>query len=71
MNHISPVTRTSLAASKSDNWGAVGTGHNVSAKPFGSQVNLLLNDWFCDFYNKCRTKYLKYFVANLQTFEHE
>ncbi|XP_018325653.1 PDZ and LIM domain protein Zasp, partial [Agrilus planipennis] len=34
-SNVAPVTKTSLAAPKSDNWGSVGTGHNVSAKPFG------------------------------------
>nr|CAI5847514.1 unnamed protein product [Callosobruchus analis] len=42
-NNISPVTRTSLAAPKGDNFGAVGTGHNLSAKPFAPQVNGSLN----------------------------
>ncbi|KAK5646131.1 hypothetical protein RI129_004595 [Pyrocoelia pectoralis] len=33
-NNISPVTHTSLAASKQDSIGSIGTGHNVSAKPY-------------------------------------
>lgn len=33
-----PVTKTSLAAPKQENIGAIGTGHNVSAKPFAPQV---------------------------------
>ncbi|KAK9888914.1 hypothetical protein WA026_001135 [Henosepilachna vigintioctopunctata] len=40
INNISPVTRTSLSAKPSENIGAIGTGHNVSAKPF---VNGSLN----------------------------
>ncbi|XP_045470813.1 PDZ and LIM domain protein Zasp-like isoform X2 [Harmonia axyridis] len=36
INNISPVTRTSLAAKPSENIGAIGTGHNVSAKPFAN-----------------------------------
>lgn len=37
VNSVAPVTKTSLAASKQDNSSAIGTGHNVSAKPFASQ----------------------------------
>ncbi|XP_044752672.1 PDZ and LIM domain protein Zasp isoform X8 [Coccinella septempunctata] len=36
INNISPVTRTSLAAKPSENIGAIGTGHNLSAKPFAN-----------------------------------
>lgn len=42
VNNISPVTKTSLAAQKGENIGAIGTGHNVSAKPF-HQVNGAVN----------------------------
>ncbi|KAJ8981719.1 hypothetical protein NQ317_003784 [Molorchus minor] len=42
-NNISPVTRTSLAANKSENIGAIGTGHNLAAKPFTPQVNGAVN----------------------------
>lgn len=38
INNISPVTRTSLSAKQSENIGAIGTGHNLSAKPFSPQV---------------------------------
>ncbi|KAJ8943354.1 hypothetical protein NQ318_002587, partial [Aromia moschata] len=43
INNISPVTRTSLAANKTENIGAIGTGHNVAAKPFAPQVNGAVN----------------------------
>lgn len=43
INNISPVTKTSLAAPKGENIGAIGTGHNVSAKPFNAQVNGAVN----------------------------
>lgn len=36
-NSVAPVTKTSLAAPKQENIGAIGTGHNLSAKPFASQ----------------------------------
>lgn len=39
INNISPVTRTSLSAKPSENIGAIGTGHNLSAKPFSPQVS--------------------------------
>lgn len=38
VNNVSPVTNTSLAAGRQDSIGAIGTSHNVSAKPF-HQVN--------------------------------
>lgn len=38
INNISPVTRTSLSAKPSENIGTIGTGHNLSAKPFSPQV---------------------------------
>ncbi|RZC34712.1 PDZ and LIM domain protein Zasp, partial [Asbolus verrucosus] len=40
---ISPVTKTSLAATKKENIGAIGTGHNLSAKPFSPQLNGTMN----------------------------
>lgn len=43
INNVSPVTRTSLAAQKGENIGAIGTGHNLSAKPFSPQVNGAVN----------------------------
>nr|XP_022919215.1 PDZ and LIM domain protein Zasp-like isoform X2 [Onthophagus taurus] len=42
-NNYSPVTKTSLAANPQSSIGAIGTGHNVSAKPFNSQVNGTVN----------------------------
>ncbi|XP_050309317.1 PDZ and LIM domain protein Zasp isoform X4 [Anthonomus grandis grandis] len=42
VQNFSPVTKTSLAALPGENIGAIGTGHNVSAKPFG-QVNGAVN----------------------------
>lgn len=36
-NSVAPVTKTSLAAPKQENIGAIGTGHNLSAKPFAPQ----------------------------------
>ncbi|KAF5283925.1 hypothetical protein FQR65_LT13686 [Abscondita terminalis] len=38
VNHISPVTATSLQAGRQESIGAIGTSHNVSAKPF-HQIN--------------------------------
>ncbi|XP_060518786.1 PDZ and LIM domain protein Zasp-like [Cylas formicarius] len=38
INNISPVTKTSLVAPPSDNFGAVGTGYNSAAKPFNAPV---------------------------------
>nr|XP_023013498.1 PDZ and LIM domain protein Zasp isoform X5 [Leptinotarsa decemlineata] len=43
INNISPVTRTSLAAQKTENIGAIGTGHNLAAKPFSPQLNGAVN----------------------------
>ncbi|XP_018564667.1 PDZ and LIM domain protein Zasp isoform X4 [Anoplophora glabripennis] len=43
INNVSPVTRTSLTAPKGENIGAIGTGHNLSAKPFSPQVNGTVN----------------------------
>ncbi|CAG9827251.1 unnamed protein product [Diabrotica balteata] len=43
INSAGPVTRTSLAANKGENIGSIGTGHNLSAKPFSPQVNGSLN----------------------------
>ncbi|KAJ8913506.1 hypothetical protein NQ315_017056 [Exocentrus adspersus] len=43
VNNVSPVTRTSLAAPRSENIGSIGTGHNLSAKPFSPQVNGAVN----------------------------
>ncbi|CAG9771182.1 unnamed protein product [Ceutorhynchus assimilis] len=37
INNVSTVTKTSLAAVPGENIGAIGTGHNLSAKPFASQ----------------------------------
>ncbi|XP_017773817.1 PREDICTED: PDZ and LIM domain protein Zasp isoform X3 [Nicrophorus vespilloides] len=34
INNVSPVTKTSLAAQPQPSIGAIGTGHNVAAKPF-------------------------------------
>jgi membrane-associated protease RseP (regulator of RpoE activity) len=39
----SPVTKTSLAATKNENIGSIGTGHNLSAKPFSPQLNGAVN----------------------------
>ncbi|KAF5296874.1 hypothetical protein FQA39_LY12392 [Lamprigera yunnana] len=38
VNNVSPITTTSLAARRQESIGAIGTGHNVSAKPF-HQIN--------------------------------
>ncbi|KAH1013365.1 hypothetical protein HUJ04_002365 [Dendroctonus ponderosae] len=43
INNVSPVTKTSLAAQKGENIGAIGTGHNLAAKPFSPQVNGAVN----------------------------
>ncbi|XP_057667576.1 PDZ and LIM domain protein Zasp isoform X13 [Diorhabda carinulata] len=43
INSATTVTRTSLASNKSENIGAIGTGHNLSAKPFSPQVNGAVN----------------------------
>ncbi|XP_066260038.1 PDZ and LIM domain protein Zasp isoform X1 [Euwallacea similis] len=43
INNVSAVTQTSLCASKGENIGAIGTGHNLSAKPFAPQVNGAVN----------------------------
>lgn len=39
INNVSAVTKTSLAATKGENIGAIGTGHNLSARPFAPQVS--------------------------------
>ncbi|XP_076269429.1 Z band alternatively spliced PDZ-motif protein 52 isoform X2 [Rhynchophorus ferrugineus] len=43
ISNFSPVTKTSLAATKGENIDAIGTGHNLSAKPFSPQVNGTVN----------------------------
>ncbi|XP_030749528.1 PDZ and LIM domain protein Zasp-like isoform X3 [Sitophilus oryzae] len=43
VSKLSPVTKTSLAAQPGENIGAIGTGHNLSAKPFAPQVNGAVN----------------------------
>ncbi|XP_049821891.1 PDZ and LIM domain protein Zasp isoform X3 [Aethina tumida] len=43
INNLSPVTKTSLHAKPSENIGAIGTGHNLSAKPFSPQLNGSIN----------------------------
>ncbi|GJQ67517.1 hypothetical protein Trydic_g8331 [Trypoxylus dichotomus] len=42
-NSYSPVTKTSLAAKPQASIGSIGTGHNLSAKPFSSQLNGAVN----------------------------
>lgn len=44
---ISPVTKTSLTAGRQENIGAIGTGHNLAAKPFSPQVNRLVLSFLC------------------------
>ncbi|CAH0556491.1 unnamed protein product [Brassicogethes aeneus] len=44
INNLSPVTKTSLHAQPGENIGAIGTGHNLSAKPFGPQLNGSVNE---------------------------
>ncbi|XP_015835999.1 PDZ and LIM domain protein Zasp isoform X1 [Tribolium castaneum] len=39
----SPITKTSLVANKKENIGSIGTGHNLSAKPFSAQLNGAVN----------------------------
>lgn len=41
-NNYSPVTKTSLAAKPQSSIGSIGTGHNLSAKPFSPQVIILV-----------------------------
>ncbi|KAI4465023.1 pdz and lim domain protein zasp [Holotrichia oblita] len=42
-NNYSTVTKTSLAAKPQSSIGSIGTGHNLSAKPFSPQVNGAVN----------------------------
>ncbi|KAK9721662.1 PDZ domain [Popillia japonica] len=42
-NNYSPVTKTSLAAKPQSSIGSIGTGHNLSAKPFSPQLNGAVN----------------------------
>lgn len=46
INNISPITKTSLSAKSSENIGSIGTGHNLSAKPFSPQVSINFSSCF-------------------------